>query len=286
MKKKLIATIAATCLVAALGVGATLAYYTSTTEAVVNTFTIGNVKIELLEPEWKPTEGLDLVPGAEVEKDPFITNIGACAGYMMMHVTGMDEMTDMGFKVQVGSDEKGYTDGYNTAKWILVDETTGIPKAVPTDNKLVDGYYIYVGDNEGAVDAGDNTEALFDRVVFDKDKEEMAITSYQIVAKYQDAKGYFTYKDLNDNVIEANKDRVPAEKDGKVIMTYFIEGDDCADKDGYSSYEEAREHVLAAHDEEAEYAFGLSVQGFAIQSENIAFQTDGAYTWAIELATK
>lgn len=77
MKKKLVAGIAAVCLVATLGVGATLAYYTSTTEEVKNTFTVGNVKIDLLEPEWKPDNGLTLYPGASVPKNPFITNVGA-----------------------------------------------------------------------------------------------------------------------------------------------------------------------------------------------------------------
>ena len=52
MKKKLVAALASVSLVATLGVGATLAYYTSVSEERVNTFTIGNVNIELTEPEW------------------------------------------------------------------------------------------------------------------------------------------------------------------------------------------------------------------------------------------
>lgn len=275
MKKKLVAAIAAVCLTATLGVGATLAYYTSTTDEVKNTFTVGNVKIDLVEPTWKPDEGLTLVPGAEVAKNPLITNIGASAGYMMLKVDGMAELADMGFNVKNGD-----ADGYNFAKWILVDEN-GTVLEQPADHMLVDGYYIYA---DGAVAAGAQTEPLFTSVVFDENAEEAAAAAYQIVAKYKDAAGFFTYKDFDGNVIEANKDRKPnMDADGNVVMKYFVESDACADASGYDSYADAEAHVLAEHSEAAEYVFDLTVQGFAIQSENVEFQVDGNYTWVTEL---
>lgn len=279
MKKKLVAAIASVCLVAALGVGATLAYYTSVSDAAVNTFTVGNVKIDLLEPEWDSEEGKNLMPGAEVSKNPYIVNTGASAGYMMLKVSGMEEMAEMGFTVKTGE-----TDGYNHEKWTLVDENGAVLQA-PADHALVDGYYIY---NAGAVDAKAQTEPLFTAVVFDENVEESVGTTYQVVAKYQDAKGYFTYKDVNGKVIPENADRTPVmDSEGKVILRYFVEGD-VADEasTGFDTYEAAAQHVLDNHQEEASFAFNLTVQGYAIQAENVEFEVGGVYSWVTELIGK
>lgn len=279
MKKKLIAAIASACLTAALGVGITLAYYTSVSEAAVNTFTVGNVNIDLLEPDWKPEDGRNLMPGAEVAKNPFITNIGASAGYMMLKVSGMQEMTDMGFGVKNGD-----ADGYNFEKWILVDEN-GTPLTAPENHALTDGYYVY---QAGAVDVKGQTEPLFTAVVFDEKVEENVGQTYQVVAMYHDAEGYFTYKDVKGNVIEANARRTPDKNtDGTVAIRYFINGDTAdAAGNGFDTYDEAAEHVLDSHKEEASFTFDLTVQGYAIQSENIDFVMDGNYTWVKELAVK
>lgn len=74
MKKKSILVAAiAVMLVAALVVGGTLAYFTDKTETVKNTFTVGNVAIDLKEPSWKENESHTLLPGASYAKDPTIT---------------------------------------------------------------------------------------------------------------------------------------------------------------------------------------------------------------------
>ena len=74
MKKKTILVAAiAVMLVAALVVGGTLAYFTDKTEAKKNTFTVGNVAIDLKEPSWKENESHTLLPGARYAKDPTIT---------------------------------------------------------------------------------------------------------------------------------------------------------------------------------------------------------------------
>ena len=69
MKKKL-TLVVSLLLVMALSIGGTLAYLTDTTDAITNTFTVGNVKIALAE-----TTGDDykIVPGDEVDKNPTIT---------------------------------------------------------------------------------------------------------------------------------------------------------------------------------------------------------------------
>ena len=71
--KKLIAAVAAAALVAVIGVGATLAYFTDSDEAK-NVLTLGAVDIELTEPNYKgDAEYVNIVPGDEIEKDPVIT---------------------------------------------------------------------------------------------------------------------------------------------------------------------------------------------------------------------
>ena len=74
MKKKTILVAAiAVMLVAALVVGGTLAYFTDKTEAKQNTFTVGNVKIDLTETAWHDNDDHTLVPGKFYDKNPTIT---------------------------------------------------------------------------------------------------------------------------------------------------------------------------------------------------------------------
>lgn len=69
MKKKL-TTVLAIVLVVALSVAGTYAYLTSKTATITNTFTVGNVKIDLTE-----TTGTEyqLIPGKVHEKNPIVT---------------------------------------------------------------------------------------------------------------------------------------------------------------------------------------------------------------------
>lgn len=74
MKKKITAIALVVCLVAVAIVGGSLAYFTDTTEAKVNTFEVGNVDIDLTEPAWEGEA--TLMPGSSYAKDPTIT-VGA-----------------------------------------------------------------------------------------------------------------------------------------------------------------------------------------------------------------
>lgn len=72
MKKstKVLATVLSLVLVAALSVGGTLAYLQAKTDTVTNTFTFGNLELEL-----KETTGstYPVIPGADISKDPKVT---------------------------------------------------------------------------------------------------------------------------------------------------------------------------------------------------------------------
>lgn len=73
MKKKIILSAAALVLVAAISVAGTLAWLSTATAPVTNTFTVGNIDIALTE-----TTGTEyhMVPGVEMAKDPCVTVIG------------------------------------------------------------------------------------------------------------------------------------------------------------------------------------------------------------------
>lgn len=70
-KKKILSVVLVIALVAITVVGSSLAYFTDKTDTKTNAFTMGDVDIELYEPDWQgntPT----LMPGVTFDKDPFI----------------------------------------------------------------------------------------------------------------------------------------------------------------------------------------------------------------------
>lgn len=84
MSFRLCATLLALALVLGCGIGGTLAWLTAQTDPVVNTFTVGDINIELWEYKYIPeTNKLDeytwvtsntykILPGSVLPKDPFI----------------------------------------------------------------------------------------------------------------------------------------------------------------------------------------------------------------------
>lgn len=93
-KKKLLTMVLALVLIGAVGVGATLAYFTDN-DSATNVVTMGHVNIELTEEEWTyGEEGITgVTPGQEIEKDPTITLVGdSLDAYVRikLEVTGFD----------------------------------------------------------------------------------------------------------------------------------------------------------------------------------------------------
>ena len=84
MKKKIAISIVAVALVLCCAIGGTLAWLTDKTDPVVNTFTVGDINIELKE----TTTDYKMVPGNTIAKDPKVTvkaNSEAC--YLFVKVT-------------------------------------------------------------------------------------------------------------------------------------------------------------------------------------------------------
>ncbi len=132
--KKLGTLVASLALVAALGVGATLAYFTDSDEKT-NTITMGNVDIDLDEPDWdddNPDGEIDDVkPGQEIVKDPTIT---VTAGSESLYLRAKIEYTGLS-DAQIADLEPNID--INRTNWV----------------KAEDGYYYYQTKVEKNVEA-------------------------------------------------------------------------------------------------------------------------------------
>ena len=111
-KKKLITLITSVALIAAIGVGATLAYLTQKTDTVTNTFTIGSYETQALSLfEHKVAKNADtgdytmttetttgntytaILPGTTLDKDPAMTLAqGSPSSFLVIKATGLNQL--------------------------------------------------------------------------------------------------------------------------------------------------------------------------------------------------
>jgi len=89
-KRKLLALALGLCMVAILAVGGTLAYFTSE-DSAENVFTMGNVKIEVVE-EFE--QNSELAPGLKINKDVWVKNTGSKPAYVRVHLAFPAAMDD------------------------------------------------------------------------------------------------------------------------------------------------------------------------------------------------
>ncbi len=181
MKKRMFIIILSTVLVAALAVGATLAYF-SDTKTATNTFTVGNVKITLTEPHWVSSGSVDApeaYPGEPLAKDPIVTNTGANPCVVRIKITWPT--------LPAGASAIQYRTDYVTDKL--------------GNDWYKDGDYYYYLKPLGLTEA---TDALFDQVVMPTDLQNGdAATAYNIVvvAEAVQAQGIFSkYADMSDGI--------------------------------------------------------------------------------------
>lgn len=121
--KKVIVAVAA---IAVMIVGGASAYFTATDEAT-NTWTVGNVDIELQEPAYDASDKDNITPNQELDKDPVIENTGNNEAYIFVK-----------FSIPKASVRTVGSDGKPTAAsvqelfdfdvnsdWTLIDEVSG-----------------------------------------------------------------------------------------------------------------------------------------------------------------
>ena len=91
MKKRTLIILVALVAVFGMAVGGTIAWLTDQTEPITNTFTVGNINIELKE---TATE-FKMVPGVTIVKDPKITvKSGSEACYLFVKVEKSANLDD------------------------------------------------------------------------------------------------------------------------------------------------------------------------------------------------
>ena len=172
-KGKMGMTIAACALAGAMMIGGTFAYLTDTRTAT-NTFTVGNVKVELSEPDYPGNNDpvtKEQVPNQETAKNPQIKNTGANDAVVFMKVTvpvrTVMPVADDGTKGTAGPAEmyifKQDTDSAaahtnNFSKdWV---ELAGKEEGKDLSGKT----RTYVFGYHTRISAGETTDPLFDKV--------------------------------------------------------------------------------------------------------------------------
>lgn len=143
MNKKVLSTVLAGALAVTAVVGGSLAYFTDS-EKKDNVFTVGNVSIELTEPNWEGNgskDALEAYPGEPLAKDPTVKNDGANPCFVRIKVKGLDSLGDAGMIT--------YRTDYST-------DTLGNGWF-----KGNDGYFYY----DSVLAVGATTDALFDQIV-------------------------------------------------------------------------------------------------------------------------
>lgn len=219
-KKKKLAFIISLVLVAVIGIGATLAYMTSTTGAVVNTFTVGNVKLALWENEvnedgqiikgdnekWVDNNDYHMVPNQIVDKNPFVVvEKGSEDSIVFINLTGMDElMQELTSKEGDDAASDLAVLDFNTTNWLRYDAETAGPGQY-------DGLYYYNGiiTAEMAEDGDWISESLFGKLQLSEDavgfEEEVSLTQIQLTAAAIQAKNLTDSTDFHDIVQAAYK---------------------------------------------------------------------------------
>lgn len=123
-------------LVFAVAVGGVVAWLTATTDPVKNTFTVGDINIELKE----TTTAYKMVPGNAIAKDPTVTvNAGSEACWLFVKVEKSANFDDfMTYAMADGWTQGKGTDGIPTnVYWCKVDATTAdTPFSVLKDNQV------------------------------------------------------------------------------------------------------------------------------------------------------
>lgn len=163
LKKKLTAAALVVAFGATAVTGATLAYFTDTDQAD-NVFTVGNVDIQLTEPNWNAfgsKDAPDAYPGEALAKDPTVTNIGKNPCFVRIKVEGWDVL-GANNKITYRTD---YVDNRLGENWVEKD-----------------GYFYYTKVLE-TTEPANVTDALFDQIVVPTTVTNGFGGSYDLVVK-------------------------------------------------------------------------------------------------------
>lgn len=166
-KKKIVSLCLAAVLVVMAIAGATVAYFTDT-DNETNTFTVGNVKIDLTEPNWEGSgkeDAPEVYPGEPLAKDPTVTNSGNNPCFVRISVANLKQFGDKG-DITYRTD---YVAGKLGENWVL----------------HTDGYFYY----NKVLAINETTDALFDQIVMptgltgNEDTQPITVTAQAVQAQ-------------------------------------------------------------------------------------------------------
>ena len=152
MKKEIALIATAALAVTILAAGNTLAFFTDQGE-VNNVVTMGNVAIELKEPQFEGSTGgkcsVEFMPGDKITEDPTVKNVGLNDAYIRCKIS-VENVTPLPWSARLTSQEQDQllqALDIDSNKWV----------------RSVDGYYYYQQILPKAV-SGQNTAELFNTV--------------------------------------------------------------------------------------------------------------------------
>ena len=171
MRKKIVALSMAVLMLAVCVIGGTLAYFTDT-DTEDNTFTVGNVKINLIEKNADGTDFTDdqvLLPGSKTEnnvaKKVTVENIGKSDAYCWIEVWVPAALDD-------GDDNSPTAPGLGNSLHFNYGANVTETKATFLGSKEINGVsyngYVHFVKDDAAVKAGESSAQLLDQVYMDK----------------------------------------------------------------------------------------------------------------------
>ena len=218
-KKKIVALVMILALACESMIGGTLAYFTDD-EAAVNTFTMGNVKIDLIEEFDEETA--ELIPGKDITKAVTVKNVGHNDAYVRVHIAipakvddGNPEFAAVNNFLHFNFDWDSVADGEWT--WFNTNEPESIPYAdypgYPATGNTEWNFYtdeiddvlynVYVITYETALTSGDKTAtAAINNVYLDASVDNEFV---------EDEDGNVTsiiYKDIRGNEVVLDTENV------------------------------------------------------------------------------
>lgn len=189
MKKKILSLCVVMALAVTAIIGGTLAYF-SDTDAQTNTFTTGNVEIDLWEDFGTNTGSEELIPAVDedvdyIEKEVYVTNTGSEDAYVRVHIavpavleeTGRFDAVDGVLHFDFANAEEG--------KWDWSDAADGDDYEAKTNKyeTTIDGkeYNVYVVTYTSALETNDATEDAISKVWMDAETTNEDITTIKAV---------------------------------------------------------------------------------------------------------
>lgn len=204
MKKKIITICLVIALAATAIVGASLAYFTDTKTAE-NTFTLGNVKIELDEtniddPNGDRVDGneYNVYPGQTVTKDPVVHNVGKNAAYIRAKINVCNWMNECATYFP-DAPTYGEADYKNTLLLIIdaLGEGWSIEEVTTGDHFTIGDFDAkFILKYEGTLAAETDTSAMFTKVTVPAAiQNDQPFSEMTIVAEAMQADGFDSWED-------------------------------------------------------------------------------------------